>query len=122
MLLIQLSMRKILFNAFLFSGITSLLAPLNAFASEKSFATTCNLRYNNRGIIYNAVPCRATFSGKKVRSIALVFPSNGQKYDWRVGAGSITADPRWAECIRHTSAIGNQWQICTVPSPPEFGL
>lgn len=94
----------------------------SANANAKSFNTQCNLRYNNHGIVYGNVPCKATFHNHKLHAVSLVFPSNGYRYNWAVGSGAITADPRWAECVRHTARNGNQWQICTVPSPDQLGL
>lgn len=91
-------------------------------AYSKQFETTCNLRYNNLGIIHGDVPCRATFRGRKLQSLYFVFPSNRLRYNWSVGQPGITADPRWDECIRHTGQSGNQWQACTVPSPSQLGL
>lgn len=82
--------------------------------------TTCNLRYNNLGIIANAVSCRAWFdyAGTLNRS---VFHYNGKQYDWPVGT-MVTKDPRWPECIRYTFPNGNQWQLCTVPSPSQLNI
>lgn len=37
-----------------------------AHSRELAIGTTCNLRYNNRGIIHGGVPCRAGFTrGRK---------------------------------------------------------
>lgn len=91
-------------------------------ADAKSLNTQCNLRYNNRGIVYANVPCKAKFHNRRLNAVSLVFPSNKYKYNWTVGVGAITADPRWPECVRHTAKEGNQWQICTVPSPDQLGL
>lgn len=93
-----------------------------AHSRELAIGTTCNLRYNNRGIIHGGVPCRAGFTRGRISSVTFVFPTNQVRYSWRVGQPGVTADPRWAECLRHTSAAGNQWQACTIPSPQELGL
>jgi hypothetical protein len=84
--------------------------------------TTCNLRYNNRGIIYGDVPCQVQFVNRKLNSVSFVYPRNNTKYSWKVDHTTITFDPRWNECVRHTDKDGNQWQVCTVPSPNQLGL
>ena len=100
--------------------IVALLAPLAAEA--QTVRTTCNLRYNNRGIIYGELPCQATFNRGRLYRLRYSLPRTGS-YDWTIGIGPITSDPRWPECIRHTDPTsGNQWQGCTVPSPTELGV
>lgn len=109
-------MRQFIFGLALF-----FIAPVQA-QSTRSFQTVCNLRYNNYGVIHSDVPCRAQFVNRRLRSVSLVFPSNKVRYNWIVGQPDVTADPRWDECMRHTNTNGNQWQVCTVPSPSELGL
>lgn len=108
---------------FLFIFCALIISPVQAQSiSSKTVQTVCNLRYNNRGIIYADIPCKAEFINQRLRSVSLVFPSNKIRYNWTVGQPEVTADPRWYECMRHTASSGNQWQICTVPSPTELGL
>jgi hypothetical protein len=100
--------------------LVALLVPLAAEAQTRD--TTCNLRYNNMGIIHGNIPCRATFSQGRLQRLRFTIPG-ARSYDWTVGQGPITADPRWPECVRHTNPTsGNQWQGCSVPSPAELGV
>ena len=85
-------------------------------------STTCNLRYNNQGIIHGAIPCAATFGGGRLQRVAFALPATSAQYAWTIGQPGIAPDPRWPECIRHTGATGNQWQACTVPSPNQLGI
>lgn len=82
----------------------------------QSFKTVCNLRYNNLGIIHGNVACSATFFNSRLHSVSFVYPTTQKRYSWQVGEGSVTADPRWGECVRHTGVEGNQWQVCTIPN------
>jgi hypothetical protein len=86
-----------------------------AITQTKLIGTTCNLRFNNRGIIYGNIPCQAQFKNRKLNHVTFAYPKNKTIYRWTVGQPGITADRRWDECIRHTAADGNQWQVCTVP-------
>ena len=104
----------------LFSASILLSAVLPSSAQQVS--TTCNLRYNNLGIIHGNIPCSATFSGGRLQRVSFTLPSNNAHYRWTVGQPGISPDPRWPECVRHTGATGNQWQACTVPSPDQLGI
>lgn len=105
---------------FYFAAAALLSATLPA--SGQQVGTTCNLRYNNQGIIHGHIPCSATFSGGRLQRLAFSLPANNTQYTWTAGQPGITPDPRWPECIRHTGTTGNQWQACTVPSPAQLGI
>jgi len=96
-----------------------------AFSSDLQYRnTTCNVRYNNKGIIAGDVKCNAWFnSSQKLQRVRYFYPQTKKWYDWDVSQAEITSDPRWKECIRYTHPQeGNQWQICTVPSPSQLKI
>ncbi len=96
-----------------------------AFSSTSYYRnTTCNVRYNNMGIIAGNVKCSAWFSkDKKLQRVRYFYPSNKTWYDWSTTRPEVSKDRRWDECIRYTHPQqGNQWQVCTVPSPAELKI
>ena len=90
-------------------------------AVAQTRTTTCNVRYNNQGIIAADVPCDATFSAGRLTRVRYRY-TNGRWYDWSTLSPSVTPDSRWPECVRYTHHTGNQWQVCTVPSPDQLGI
>ncbi len=96
-----------------------LLPALISPAAAQTARTSCNIRFNNRGIVAGDVDCTATFRAGRLERVKFLF-SNGKWYDWSTFASQVTPDPRWPECVRYTQQDGNQWQACTVPSPSQL--
>lgn len=83
-------------------------------------STKCNVYYNNRGQVFEGVKCKAWFSNQKLTRVNVFLPHTNRWYDWSTYYSSVTPDPRWNECIRHTSTEGNQYQVCTQKSAEEL--
>lgn len=80
----------------------------------QSKVTTCNLRYNNVGIIAGGIKCEASVNGSgSLRGIKFLH-TNSKWYAWFTNMSAVENDRRWSECLRYTFPEGNQWQICTV--------
>ena len=105
-------------KSFLF--VTSFFLFFPCAVKADTVKTSCNLRYNNMGIIHGNIPCQATFNQRRLNSVS--FSLLNKSYKWNIQQPNITQDPRWNECIRHTATNGNQWQVCTVPSPSQLGI
>ena len=94
----------------------SLLIPFFIVSSiipaSASQTTKCNIYYNNMGKVFADVPCRVQTNGGRLMRVNVYFPHVNRWYDWGVGMPGISPDKRWKECIRHTSAEGNQYQVC----------
>lgn len=102
-----------------------ILGTQGAYASPETWRreTTCNVRYNSAEVLVGGVKCEAWFdSVPSLTRVKFYYPSTKTWYDWSVASSQIAKDSRWNECIRYTTKEGNQWQICTVPSPKELGL
>jgi hypothetical protein len=113
-------MKSLITSAFLI-----LLSSTPSYATVvQNKLTQCNVYYNNRGRVYEGVPCRVWFTSSGRLYRANVFLPNGNRwYDWDSSVhNEVTQDNRWRECIRHTGKVGNQYQICSVKSPEQFGF
>ena len=102
-----------------------ILSTQPAFSSNLQYRnTTCNVRYNNLGIIAGDVKCRAWFNSKQnLHRVIYFYPKTNRWYDWNILQAEVKSDRRWKECVRYTHPIeGNQWQICTVPSPDQLNI
>lgn len=105
--------------------LAALLFALEAEAKQVPVLrnTTCNIRYNNYGIVAGDVPCKAWFSPSgKLYRVKFLYPKTRSWYDWSVAQNRVESDKRWAECVRYTQPEGNQWQVCTVPSPQQLNV
>jgi len=97
--------------------------PLAVFSNTVIKETTCNVRYNSPNIVAEGVKCKALFDKKATLSgVNFFYTKTGKWYDWSVSQSRVEKDSRWAECIRYTTPEGNQWQICTVPSPQQLNI
>lgn len=100
-----------------------LLSSLPVVASSlQQRETTCNARYNNLGIISPNVKCSAWFSAGRLYRVKWFYPKTNKWYDFSVNNKKVSYDPRWKECVRYTFEEGNQWQLCTVPSPDQLKI
>lgn len=84
----------------------------------------CNVYYNNRGKVFEAVDCRVWFnSSGRLYRVNVFLPNANRWYDWNsMNNKDVSQDQRWKECIRHTGKLGNQYQVCSVKSPQQFGF
>jgi hypothetical protein len=96
--------------------------PVSAYEMQYR-ETQCNVYYNNWGKVYAGVPCKAWFANTSTLSRVKVYlPNTKLWYDWGTGYKSVTKDPKWPECIRHTGKQGNQYQVCTQKSPSQLNI
>jgi hypothetical protein len=102
--------------------ILLLISPVRA--SELQYRkTTCNARYNNLGIVAPNIKCSAWFNSQQnLIRVRWFYPQTNSYYDFDVRSKSVFMDPKWKECIRYQFPEGNQWQICTVPSPTQLNI
>lgn len=109
-------------KAVLFSLIVLVSSPAIANQLQKR-ETTCNARYNNLGIVSQDVNCTAWFdSSRRLYRVRWFYPQTKKHYDFSVMNRVVSQDPRWKECVRYTFGDGNQWQLCTVPSPDQLNI
>lgn len=103
--------------------LSVIFLPLSVSASDLQYRKTlCNARYNNRGIVAENINCTAWFdSNQRLNRVRWYYPKTKGWYDFSVTNSAVTMD-RWNECVRYTFPEGNQWQICTVPSPNQLNI
>lgn len=102
--------------------VLMVLAPVGAYASDQYRKTVCNIRYNSSEILVADVKCEAWFGQSSLARVKFYYPTTKTWYDWSTSQPQVTKDTRWRECVRLTTKEGNQWQVCTVPSPEELGI